>query len=172
MAYDFDATEKNEEISVAKQYYVTNNQYFNEIYKEALETGLKDEKAHLKDNDYNYIYNCDDAYFQKICLFGTMGAVESNDRANAIPCYYFVKNNLGLLSDKSLGKIKCNIDYELNNKNNTNIHDILLNKNWQDLDKSIDKEIKSRNVSAKILKQDNAKNIKKEIKMLKLQAKK
>jgi hypothetical protein len=169
MSYNF---EKEKEIPVSKQFYVNMNTFFNEIYKEAKETGLKDENAFINDDDYNYIYNCDDDYFQKVCFFGTFGAIKSNDRAIAIPCYYFVKNNLGLLSDNYLGEIKCINNYELKNINIDNSQDSLLVKQWKDLNKSIDKELKSRTVSAKILKQDNARNIKKEIKALKLQAKK
>lgn len=151
-----------------KQFYVCNNEYFSFIYDYARGSGLKDENAMIEENNQNTIYNCDDNYFQQICLLGTLGATNSDNRTQSFGSLCFIRDNIGQIDENNLKTIKSIVKYRLKDKNSVLHQDKVLYDSWKILYKGINSETKFTNKVKKYLFKENKKRDKEQVKSLKL----
>ena len=151
-----------------KQFYVQNNEYFPAIYSYALDSGLKDENAMVESTNKNVIYNCDDSYFQQICLFGTIGATDSKNRSKSFGALCFLRDNVGQIDENNLKTIKNIVKSRIKDKTSAMHQDKVLLDSWAVLYKGINIEAKFTNKVKKYLFKENKKRDKEQVKKLKL----
>lgn len=143
---------------------VDNNEYYNSIHNYAVKTGLEDNGSQELKGSTSMIENCDDALLQQVCIFGTLGALDSDNVIESVSASYFIRNNLDCLSHNTIISTKSIIRGRLRDhiSDINNNGDRLYRKHWKITYKALkqkDKEIRKEYRAQSKHKEKETKNL-------------